>query len=413
MKRFGKIYKRGRYYYVTIHDSLTRKSTTKSTGCTDLTDAEAVVAAMRAESTNPDITRKSVHFAEVLDSYVANRTPVVGKSRIMFIHCFVRRLKAKLGHRTVGSLCPGDFDSYFESFKGGFNGHRRPPTTAATFNKERAAIHALTNWCWRYKYMDRPIKLGLRAERSKKPPHPPPTDEQVNEIIKQAAGNTRAPYFAYFVRVMEWSGLRTMEVSGLRLDSFSLGECIWTIEERVKTKAPWVAPMHPYAHKVLTDWLKARMRAERVEWRANRNVWADSKPEVITTHMNRTWREACDRLGYPTGLQMRLLRRKYQNMLRRCGVPLEVYMRLCDHSDIQVAYRHYADITFEDQLQALAKVPAPDNIGVFGKSLPARSACAKVRTNEHTTNQSESPREDQLAAHTGGESPSEEESPDY
>jgi hypothetical protein len=58
--------------------------------------------------------------------------------------------------------------------------------------------------------MDRPIKLSGRVERGKKPPHPPPTDEQVNEIIKQAAGNRRAPYFAYFVRVMEWSGLRTM-----------------------------------------------------------------------------------------------------------------------------------------------------------------------------------------------------------
>jgi integrase len=202
-------------------------------------------------------------------------------------------------------------------------------------------------------------------------------------------------------------------VAGLRLESFSLEEGIWTIEERVKTKAPWVAPMHPYARKVLTDWLKARTRGEQIQWRANLNVWVDSKPEVISTAMSRAWREACDRLGYPARLQMRLLRRKYQNMLRRCGVPLEVYMRLCDHSDIQVAYKHYADITFEDQLQSLAKVPYPDNVGVFGKVLPAANACAKVRTNEHTTNKDESPCEDQLEAHQGGEGASEEESQDY
>lgn len=167
-----------------------------STGCTDRTGAEAVLAAYLIEATKPQLAIVSI--AAVLELYLADRRErgVPGADRLSYAH---KPLVRAVGHKPPEAITEAECRRYADR-------RHRDGVTDATIRTELAALKAALRWA-----AGRERGLIAEAPAILMPPRP---DARIRWLTRDEAARLLEACEAHHVRLFATIALNTAARSG-------------------------------------------------------------------------------------------------------------------------------------------------------------------------------------------------------
>lgn len=327
--------KDSKYWWISVPDPKTGKSTRVSAGTTNFKEAVAIQAKARRDHFEAEKFGRTPdrYLEDCILKFIEETRDEMAESTLERIGWAGKRIQEEWAGRTVQSLTKEDIANYKQRRRKGLNGRPAGPgTIAKELNLASSAIkHCNHNYDWNLPnvFVGRIPRPNNARERWLTP------DEEAPALIKAAGDCVRAPYMIDLVITGLNTGMRPGELLGLEIARVDFkNSCAYMRKNDSKNRAPAIVPLNNEA--------KAAIR-RRLAWQKERgirslHVFCGYKGERLMS-VRTAWKGILKRAGI-TDLKPHDMRHTAASWLAQQGYSLVKIGKLLRHKDIRSTARY-------------------------------------------------------------------------